>query len=35
MGLWDNLKAELIDIDQWLDDSNDTPRTRLCPRYPA
>jgi len=24
MGLWDNLKAELIDIVQWLDDTNDT-----------
>lgn len=24
MGLWDKLKAELIDIVQWLDDTNDT-----------
>jgi membrane protease subunit (stomatin/prohibitin family) len=24
MGLWDKLKAELIDIIQWLDDTNDT-----------
>ena len=24
MGLWDTLKAELIDIVQWLDDTNDT-----------
>jgi membrane protease subunit (stomatin/prohibitin family) len=24
MGLWDKLKGELIDIIQWLDDSNDT-----------
>jgi len=24
MGLWDNLKAELIDIVQWLDDTDDT-----------
>ncbi|MBC8018263.1 MAG: SPFH domain-containing protein [Verrucomicrobia bacterium] len=24
MGLWDQLKAELIDIVQWLDDTNDT-----------
>jgi membrane protease subunit (stomatin/prohibitin family) len=24
MGLWDKLKAELIDIVQWLDDANDT-----------
>jgi membrane protease subunit (stomatin/prohibitin family) len=24
MGLWDTLKAELIDIIQWLDDTNDT-----------
>ena len=24
MALWDKLKAELIDIIEWLDDSNDT-----------
>ena len=24
MGLWDRLKAELIDIIEWLDDSRDT-----------
>ena len=24
MGLWDKLKAELIDVVQWLDDTNDT-----------
>jgi hypothetical protein len=35
MGLRDNLIAGLIDIVQWLDDSNDLSRTRLCPRYPA
>lgn len=32
MALWDKLKAELIDIIQWLDDSNDTLLYRF-PRY--
>ena len=32
MALWDKLKAELIDIIQWLDDTNDTLIYRF-PRY--
>lgn len=32
MALWDKLKGELIDIIQWLDDSNDTLLYRF-PRY--
>lgn len=32
MALWDKLKAELIDIVQWLDDTNDTLIYRF-PRY--
>ncbi len=32
MALWDKLKAELIDIIQWLDDTNDTLLYRF-PRY--
>lgn len=32
MALWDKLKAELIDIIQWLDDTNDTLMYRF-PRY--
>ncbi len=32
MALWDQLKAELIDLVQWLDDSNDTLLYRF-PRY--
>ena len=32
MALWDKLKAELIDIVQWLDDTNDTLLYRF-PRY--
>lgn len=31
MALWDKLVSELIDIIQWLDDSNDT----LLYRFPA
>ena len=32
MGLWDKLKAELIDIIEWTDDSNNTMVWRF-PRY--
>ena len=33
MAIWDKLKAELIDIVEWLDDTNDTLAYRF-ERYP-
>ena len=34
MGLWDKLKAELIDIVEWLDGTNDTLRRRVVGTVP-